>query len=86
VKKIIALLLCLTAFSCASVNYMRVFIDRKYVIDVEKGVFKWETCLKRKLFSRKCKEWFTHELDFSKKETRELLKKSGFVLSVRDRL
>jgi len=84
-KRILVVTLLLIAGSCASMNYMRAFKDRKYVIDVDKGVFYWKTCLKHRLFSRKCKDWFYHELDFSKKETRETLKSAGFILQVRDR-
>ncbi len=74
---------CLFSLSCASVNYMRPFKDRTYTIDVERGVFIWRTCLRKSLFKRKCKKWYTDELDFSKKEVRQRLIDVGFVLRVR---
>ena len=66
-------------------SYMREFKYRTYTIDLDKGVFVWRTCKKRTWFKKKCKEWFTSELDFADRVTRQRLIDAGFVLTVRER-
>ena len=76
----------LITISCASKNLIRPLRDRTLMISKDGAKLYWQSCIKKTMFKKRCKEWHRDEYDLTKKEVREKLIDMGFVVRVRERL
>lgn len=69
-------------FGCASATVVPRLENRTLFISKDFAGFWYKYCVKKKFFSRKCKEWKIDKYDMSNKDVRMKLINMGFVARV----